>query len=69
MMTTTIQISDHTRQLLEVTKKRYGTKSFDETLLKLLEERSKPPKSMFGSLKGKIKPFTRKDRLEMWERE
>ena len=66
-MSTTIQISETTRHMLEVAKRRTGSNSLDEAIKKILEEHFEPPKSMFGSLKGKIKPFTRKDRLELWK--
>ena len=66
-MTTTIQVSETTRQMLEMAKRKIGAKSLDETLQKVLEEQMDAPKSMFGSLKGKMKPFTRKERLEMWK--
>ena len=66
-MATTIQVSETTRQMLEMAKKKVGAKSLDETLQKVLEEQLNVPKSMFGTLKGKMKPFTRKERLEMWK--
>ena len=65
-MATTIQVSETTRQMLEMAKKKVGAKSLDETLQKVLEEQLKAPKSMFGRMKGKMKPFTRKERLDMW---
>ncbi len=66
-MTTTIQVSETTRQMLEMAKKKVGAKSLDEALQKVLEEQLHVPKSMFGTLKGKMKPFTRNERLEMWK--
>ena len=66
-MATTIQVSETTRQMLEMVKKKMGAKSLDETLQKVLEEQLDVPKSMFGTLKGKMKPFTRKERLDMWK--
>ncbi len=67
VMATTIQVSETTRHMLELAKNRTGAKSFDEALQRLLEEQLDLPKSMFGTLKGKLKPFSRKDRLEMWK--
>lgn len=66
-MATTIQVTERTRVLLEIAKKKIGAKSLDETLQRFLEERLNVQKSMFGKFKGKMKPFTRKERLEMWE--
>lgn len=66
-MTTTIQVSETTRQMLEMAKRKVGAKSLDETLQKVLEEQMNVRKSMFGTLKGKMKPFSRRERLEMWE--
>ena len=68
-MATTIQVSETTRHMLEVAKQRLAAKSFDEVLRIVLEEKSESPKSMFGSLKGKMKPFTRKYRQEMWKQQ
>ncbi|MBI3051681.1 hypothetical protein HYY74_04460 [Candidatus Woesearchaeota archaeon] len=66
-MATTIQVSETTRQMLEMAKRRTGARSFDEVLQKTLEKQLDLPKSMFGSLKGRLKPFTRKERLGMWK--
>lgn len=41
-------------------------KSYDEVVLELIREKKKIPKSMLGSLKGKAKVFTSKEREEMW---
>lgn len=65
-MATTIQVSEKTRQMLEMAKNRMGAKSLDETIEKAISDHLNAPKSMFGKLKGKMKPFARKERLEMW---
>jgi len=65
VMATTIQVDDTTRQMLEMAKRKIGARSLDETIRKVLLSELKAPKSMFGSLK--TKPFTRKDRNEMWD--
>ena len=65
-MATTIQVSEKTRQMLEMVKRAAGTKTLDEALQRMLEEKTNVPASMFGRLKGKLKPFTRKERREMW---
>ena len=66
-MATTIQVSKKTRQMIEMAKKQIGAKSIDEALEKVLEEQLNIPKSMFGKFRGKMKSFTRKERLEMWK--
>lgn len=64
----TIALKEKTFQVLQELKKKEKAESFDELLTNLV---IKPctPDSMFGSLKGKIKPFTRKEREEMWRDE
>ena len=66
-MSTTIQVSDKTRQMIEIAKRQTGAKSIDEALEKVLGEQLHIPKSMFGKFRGKMKSFTRKERLEMWK--
>ena len=66
-MATKIRISEKTRPMLEIAKQRTGARSLDESLQKVLEEKLDSPKSMFGAFKGKLKPFTRKERLDMWK--
>lgn len=65
-MATTIQVSETTRQMLEMAKKKTGAKSLDETLQKVLAVQLDMPRSMFGSLKGGT-PFTRRERLALWK--
>ena len=38
-----------------------------ETVRRIMDEKLGTPKSMFGSLKGKMRPFTREERMEMWK--
>ncbi len=61
----TIALKEKTFQILEELKKKEKAESYDELITNLV---IKPcvPDSMFGSLKGKGKPFTRKEREEMW---
>jgi predicted CopG family antitoxin len=61
----TIAIKERTFQILHELKKKEKAKSFDELLTNLIVKPSVPC-SMRGSLKGKAKPFTRKEREEMW---
>jgi hypothetical protein len=52
LMPTTIQVSDTTKQLLDMLKEKRQAKSHDIVLQQLLESEAKIPKSMFGTLKG-----------------
>jgi len=61
----TIALKEKTFQILDAIKRKRKANSFDELLIELVIEPN-IPKSMFGSLKGKTKSFTRKEREEMW---
>ena len=65
----TIALKEKTFEMLKQKKKLECVKSFDELIIKLVQEKDKVPKSLFGSLKGKISPLTQKERKEMWEDE
>ncbi|MEK6849633.1 MAG: hypothetical protein AABY01_03630 [Nanoarchaeota archaeon] len=60
-MTTTIQVSDMTKQLLDQLKAREHADSFDAVVEKLAREKMAVPKSMFGSAKG-LGPWRKEDR-------
>ncbi len=51
-MATTIQVKEHTMQMLSALKKETKTRSYDEVINKLLTARRKKIESMYGSLKG-----------------
>ena len=51
-MATTIQVSNTTRQLLELYKKQSKETSYDKVLNKIISEKLNIPKSMFGAAKG-----------------
>ena len=61
----TIALKEKTFQILQDLKEKEKAESFDKLISDLV---IKPciPSSMKGSLKGKAKPFTRKEREEMW---
>jgi hypothetical protein len=61
----TIALKEKTFQILEELKKKEKAESYDELIKKLVIEPC-VPKSMFGALKGKIRPFTSKERKEIW---
>lgn len=61
-MPTTVQISDTTRQKLEILKEKGGLRSLDEVISKIADKELKVPKSMFG--KAKISPWTKSDRMK-----
>lgn len=61
----TIALKEKTFQVLEELKRKQKAESFDNLITNLIV---KPciPLSMKGALKGKAKPFTRREREEMW---
>ncbi len=66
MMSTTIQTSKKTAQLLRELMKKTGAKSYDEVVASLAREKLSVPKSMFGS-NPRLGHFTEKDELESHE--
>ncbi|MEK6888898.1 MAG: hypothetical protein AABW80_02205 [Nanoarchaeota archaeon] len=63
----TIALSEKTFKLLERIKSEKRAGSFENVVLNLIIEKDNVPKSLFGSLKGKTKPFTSKERKELWK--
>ena len=60
-MATTIQVSDTTKQMLDMLKQQEQADSYDQVIKHLVKTHAKVPKSMFGSMKG-MKPWTKADR-------
>lgn len=65
-MTTSVQVSERTLQLLNKLKREEGLKSLDQVIRELVAERGKIPKSMFGS-NPKLRSFTVKDEADSHE--
>ena len=66
----TVALKEKTFQLIKELKEKHKMKSFDKLIIDLIITKEKIPKDMFGSLKGRAKLFTRKEREEMiWENE
>ena len=63
----TIAVREKTFHLLKELKEREKADSFDELLKGLIIEEAQVPKSLFGSLKLKTKPFTSKERSKIWK--
>ncbi len=61
----TIALNNRTFELIRELKKRDGIKSFDALISKLIKDKECVDEDMFGSLKGKTKKFTRKEREEI----
>jgi hypothetical protein len=59
-MSTTIELKRNTARMLEELKRKYGAKSMDETVKRLISKAENIPDSMFGS-HPEMKPFTPKD--------
>lgn len=64
-MATTIQVSDNTKQLLEILKKKEHAANYDQVINMLLQKKSKVPTSLFGSFKGM--KWEKKDRMDFHE--
>ncbi len=65
-MTTSVQVSEKTIQLLDKLKKELGARSFDQVIRDLITERKKIPRSMFGS-NTRLRPFSSKEEAESHE--
>jgi hypothetical protein len=65
-MTTSVQVSERTLQLLNKLKQEEGLRSHDQVIRELISERKKIPKSMFGS-NPRLRSFTAKDEAESHE--
>ena len=65
-MLTTVEVSEKTLQMLNGLKKKLRAGSHDEVTRRLISERKKIPRSMFGS-NPKLKPFSLKDEAEFHE--
>ncbi|MEK6906236.1 MAG: hypothetical protein AABW81_01300 [Nanoarchaeota archaeon] len=61
----TIALKEKTFHLIKELKDREKSSSFDNLILSLILNKENIKKDMFGSLKGKTKGFTRKDREEI----
>ncbi len=65
-MTTSVQVSEKTLQLLDRLKGELGARSFDQVIRDLISERKKIPRSMFGS-NPKLRPFSSREEAESHE--
>ncbi len=61
----TIALKEKTFEMIKELKKKEEMESFDVLVRKLIMQKEKIPENMFGALKGKTKPFTRKEREEI----
>lgn len=66
-MATTIQVSDTTKQMLEILKEKMQAKTHDTLIRQLLETETKVPKSMFGALRGKKLKWGKEDEFDFNE--
>jgi predicted CopG family antitoxin len=63
----TIAFSDKTFEILKRLKEQRKASTFENVIIDLIVEKEKIPKDLFGSLKGKSKPFSSKDRKDIWK--
>ncbi len=62
---TTIKVSKKTLKQLDELKKRFGSKTYEETILRLIEEyKKKMIEEYFGIDRGRITSFSEEDRGE-----
>jgi len=61
----TIALKERTFNLIKELKEREKISSFDKLIINLIMKEEGVEESMFGALKGKTKPFTRKEREEI----
>ena len=59
-MSTTVELKRNTAKRLEELKRKYGTRSMDETVKRLISKAENIPDSMFGS-HLRMKPFKQED--------
>jgi len=65
-MVTTIQVRGSTKQMLEELKLQSNAENYDEVISKIIAEKLKAPKSLFGKIK--LSPYVRrKDRMKFRE--
>ena len=65
-MSTTIQVSRKTLQLLNMLKRKLSARSYDELLRKIAAEKLNIPVSLFG-FNPKLKPFKEEEEAEFHE--
>lgn len=65
-MSTTVELKRNTAKLLEELKRKYGAKSMDETVKRLISKAENIPDSMFGS-HPQMKAFKPKDEARSHE--
>lgn len=63
----TIAISDRTFEVLKRLKEKKNVKTFENLVIDLIIEGERIPSNLFGSLKGKTKSFTSKERENIWK--
>ncbi len=63
-MPKTIRVKYRTYVILRYLKEKYGARSFDEVIMKLITRELDLPSDMFGIDRGKIFPFNVDDRMK-----
>ncbi|MFH1256938.1 MAG: hypothetical protein V1494_06640 [Candidatus Diapherotrites archaeon] len=58
ILNTTIQVGKATVQVLNKLKEKYGVKSYDKVIQKIIQKEENVPKSLFGA-HPELKPFKR----------
>ncbi len=63
----TIALDERTFELIKDLKRKQKFASFNLLIRELIKKETGVKDSMFGALKGKTKPFTRKERVNLWK--
>ncbi len=63
----TIALKEKTFEILRELKERKKIESFDKLLLEMIIKEEQVQKDLFGSLKGKTKKFSSKERDKIWK--
>jgi predicted CopG family antitoxin len=63
-MPKTIQVKDNTYRMLDFIRRKYGLRSFNDVIENLVLKELGLPSDMFGVDRGRVKPFTDRDRME-----
>jgi len=63
VVSTTVELKRNTAKVLEELKKKYGTRTMDETVRRLIDKAENIPDTMFGA-HPRMKPFSPSEEAE-----
>lgn len=62
-MATTVQVSEEVRRQMELLKVKWGLRSYDDVIKRMIRTQTKRPESLFGAARGS-RPFRREPEEE-----